>query len=201
MNVKLLGVIILTLAPSLAAAQSRPRLGVFGAVEQGDFGLTGPAEGIGWTGGLEWLLTEKTTLEVEVGQAYTEEDLVNEVFIPADRTFQRSPRGERAVERHTTLTLRLARVFYLWRVQPMGSIGGGLMRESWERIVTDASLLPPGGQEDPTKGEITGFAVDVGVGVHIVITKRIGVRPFAGFRTSSKENIPIRRGVRIAVRW
>ena len=205
-------VIGLVMVPSIAATQTRTRLGVFGEVEKtaienwsGILDSRGP----GWNAGLEWRFTETIAFEVEVGHVHHAKDVQDFISLKPGGPANIYPITEHRDDSHSTLTARLSRVYGPWRVKPVIWAGGGLLHYSGlETRVTDTSKVPPGEPVSPNALVYRGrgravdeVAIDAGLGMQVLVTERIGVRPYVGLRVGLQNNAVSRGGVRMAIRW
>jgi hypothetical protein len=194
-----------------AMAQSPGRLGVAGTIEYAritdDESLLG--SGIGGAGSARWRLTDSTGLEFEAGLTRHVRDLhLFAVARDAQGRLEPVPFTERWEGTATFVIASVAHTFGSGRARPVAWGGGGLMSHGGTRRgPVIAPQAPPGFSLQPGDGQIRQGAsskaavADGGFGVEIRVAPSITVRPFAGLRLTSAEQVGpkyiVRTGVRV----
>jgi hypothetical protein len=209
-------VFVVALATAQSAfAQPNGRVSVVGTVEYAhipeDEGFLGA--GIGAAGGLQFHLTESTSVAVEVGRQRHVRDL--EFFAVAFDSAghpQPLPYIERWEGTATFVLGLVSRTFGSGRARPAVWGGAGHMSHGGttrgpltQPQVPPGFTLQSGDAETRTGGSSKAFLADGGFGVDVNATDRVTVRPFVGFRLVNTGGFGpkyiIRSGARVAVRW
>jgi len=213
--VKRIGIVLIVIGvvamSRSASAQAPGRVGVAGTIDYArmtdDESFLGG--GIGGAGSVQWRFTEATGLEVEVGRTRHVRDLdLFAVAQDAQGRIQPVPYTQRWEGTATFLVASLAHTFGSGRARPVLWGGGGLMYHGGTRrgpVV--APQAPPGfslqplGLETHEGSSSNALVADGGVGIDVRVAQRITVRPFAGLRLTSAEQVGpkyiVRTGVRI----
>lgn len=206
---------IVLATPQALLAQPNGRVSMVGAVEHAriteDDGYLGA--GFGGAGGMQFHLTNATSLEIEIGRERHIRDLgLFAVAYDAQSRLQALPYTERWKGTATFVLGLVSRAFGSTRARPVIWGGGGLMSHGGTlRGPLTLPQVPPGftlqpGDSKARRGRSSNaFAMDGGVGVDVRFTDRLTVRPFAGLRLVNTGNFGpkyiIRSGSRIAFRW
>ena len=208
----ILGVIAVVVAISRPAnAQSSGRLGFAGSIDYSritdDESLLG--DGLGGAASVLWRFTEATGLEVEVGLTHHVRDLgLFAVAQDAQGRIEPVPYTRRWEGTATFVVASVAHTFGSGRARPVLWGGGGFMSHGGTRrgpVV--APQAPPGfalqplGLETQEGASSNALVADGGIGIDVRVAPKISVRPFAGLRLTSAEQVGpkyiVRGGVRI----
>jgi hypothetical protein len=215
-DVKRIGIVLSAIGVVLAAsrpasAQSPGRLGVAGTIEYArmtdDESFLG--DGIGGAASVRWRFTEATALEVEAGRTRHVRDL--DLFAVAQDTqgrIQPVPYTRRWEGTATFVIASVAHTFGAGRARPVLWGGGGLMYHGGtSRGPLVAPEAPPGftlqplGLATEEGASSNALVADGGFGIDIRVAPRMTVRPFAGLRLTSAEQVGpkyiFRTGVRV----
>lgn len=194
--------VIVVAAPQALLAQPDGRLSIVGAIEHAriteDDGYLGA--GFGGAGGLQFHLTDATSLEIEIGQERHVRDVsyIKNVVDDAQGRPQPLLYTERRKGTATFVLGLVSRTFGSARARPVIWGGGGLMSHG-------GMLVQPGDAEARRGSGSNAFAMDGGAGVDVRFTGRLTIRPFAGLRLVNTDNFGpkyiIRSGARIGFRW
>jgi hypothetical protein len=205
--------------PQALLAQPNGRVSVVGTIEHAriteDDGYLGA--GFGGAGGLQFHLTDATSVEIEIGQEKHVRDLGFFALAYGSQgrqgPFQAFPYTERWEGTATFVLALISRTFGSARARPVIWGGGGLMSHggTLRRPLTLPQVPPglalqPGDEPETRRGSRSNaFAMDGGVGVDVRFTNRITARPFAGLRLVNTGNFGpkyvIRSGARIGFHW
>lgn len=191
------------------------RLSAVGTVEYAriteDDGYLGA--GVGGAGGLQFHLTDATSVEVEIGLERHVRDLgFFALARDAQNRIQPVPYTEQWTGTATYVLGLVSHTFGSARARPVIWGGGGLMSHGGtSRGPLTLPEVPPGFTLEPIDTEVRrgrsskAFAMDGGGGVDIRLAGPVTIRPFAGLRLVNTGNFGpkyvIRTGARIAVRW
>ena len=208
--------VIVLAGPQALLAQPNGRVSMVGAVEHAriteDDGYLGA--GFGGSGGVQFHLTDATSVEIEIGRERHIRDLgFFAIAYDAQGRIQGFPFTERWEGTATFVVGSVSRTFGSTRVRPVTWIGGGLMSHggTLHRPLTLPQVpagftLQPGDPTEPRRSRSSNaFAMDGGIGIDVRFTDRLTVRPFVGLRLVNTGNFGpkyiIRSGARVALRW
>jgi hypothetical protein len=203
-------VVTLALVPRPGFAQSSGRLLAAGAVGYeritDDESFLG--SGIGASGSVGWRFTDATSLEVEAGRTRHRRDLgLFAVVRDAQGRTDAIPYTQRWEGTATFVVASVAHAFGSGSVRPVVWGGGGVMTHGGTvRGPVVAPQVPPGfslqpGDADTRRGSRSnGLVADGGVGVDVRVAPRVTLRPFAGLRLTSTDNVGPKYVVRTGVR-
>lgn len=194
-----------------ASAQPPGRIGVAGTIDYArmtdDESLLG--DGIGGAASVRWRFTEDTALEVEAGRSRHVRDLhLFAVAQDAQGRIEPIPYTQRWEGTATFVIASVAHTFGSGRARPVLWGGGGLMSHGGTRRgPVGVPQAPPGFSLQPLDTETrqgassNALVADSGVGIDVRVAPRITVRPFAGVRLTSAEQVGpkyiVRTGIRI----
>jgi hypothetical protein len=205
---------ILFVLATASFAQDRPWR-VAGALEYAriteDEGFLGAGPGV--SGGVEFALTEATTLGVDGGATRHIRDLdFHAVAFDAEGRPVPLPYTERWEGTAGFVMITVAHAFGATPIRPVVWGGAGLMSHggtSSRQLTTPQ--VPPGYILQDDDGftrqgrRVTAFAFEGGGGMDVEVTPRVTVRPFAALRLANTANVGpkyiIRSGARVAVAW
>jgi len=220
MTMSRMSVLALACVASLAVthtvlAQPSGRLSATGTIEYAriteDDGYLGA--GFGGAGGLQFRLTDATSVELEVGRERHVRDLgFSAVAYDAQGRPEPFPFTERWEGTATFVLGLVSHTFGSARVRPVVWGGGGLMAHGGTSRgpltfpqVRPGFTLQPGSLDSRTGRSSTALVVDGGIGADVRLTDRLTVRPFGGLRLANTGNVGpkyiVRSGARIAYRW
>ena len=194
-----------------ARAQGPGRIGVGGTIDYArmtdDESLLG--DGFGGAASVRWRFTEATALELEVGRTRHRRDFDTfAVAQDAQGRIQPIAYTRRWEGTATFVIASVAHTFGSGSVRPVLWGGGGLMFDGGTRRGPVVAPQPPPGFSLEPLGFATeqgasskALVADGGAGVEVRVASRVTVRPFAGLRLTSAEQVGpkyiVRTGVRI----
>jgi opacity protein-like surface antigen len=169
--------------------------------------------GIGGGGGVEFALTDRTTLGLDVSAVRHIRDLEfyavafdaggRPVPLPFTERWEGTARFGLVTIAHAFGTASLRPV--VWGGAGMMSHGGTSSRPLTSPQVPPGYTLQEGDTFTRLGRSSTAFAFEGGGGVDIDVTPRVTQRPFAGLRLVNTENVGpkyiIRAGTRVAIGW
>jgi hypothetical protein len=200
--------------PSTVSAQSDGRLSVVGAIEHAriteDDAYLGA--GFGAMGGLQYHLTEGTSVGVEISRERHRRDFgLFAIAHDAEGRSQVFPYTRRWQGAATFILGVVSHAFGSARARPVIWVGGGMMTHGG---TSRGPIAPPqvpagftlqAGSVETGRGQRTiAVAADGGVGVEVRLPGRVTAGPFAGVRLVNTGNFGpkyiVRGGVRIGFR-
>lgn len=203
--------VTLALVPRPALAQPAGRLLAAGTIEYArmtdDESLLG--SGVGVAGSVGWRFTGATSLEVEVGRTRHRRDFgLYAVVRDAQGRIDAIPFTERWEGTATFVVASVAHAFGSGAVRPVLWGGGGVMTHGGTvRGPVAPPQVPPGytlqpGDADTRRGsKSSGLLADGGGGVDVRVGSHVTVRPFAGLRLTSTDDVGpkyiVRTGIRV----
>lgn len=200
----------MALIPGAASAQTPGRWSVAGTLDYAritdDESFLG--SGVGAAGTLGWRLSDRTSLELEVGRTRHVRDLdLYAVVHDAQGRPEPIPYTQRWQGTATFAIASIARRFGSGPVRPVVWGGAGMMTHGGTlRGPVAAPQVPPGftlqpGDADTRRGASSNaLTVDGGAGVDIRVASRVTLRPFAGLRLANTGNFGPKYVVRTGVR-